>query len=467
MNSTGGSASWWTEEASTLEWWRPEPPPRQSRPGGDVHSPPDVADSRLAFWGVMAFTFVLLISPQSMVPALKPLRLAFVSAAGSVAALLVYRFRHGRPLALVTREMWIAAALAVWAIFLVPTSYWPGGSASFLLEAYFKSLAIFWLLTNTLNTLPRIRRVVWALAAMAVPLALAGVRHFLSGVFFSRGLTARDPRILGYVAPLTENPNDLALLLNLLLPLTVALLLMAKRRGVRLALLAAIGLDVAAVVATFSRAGFITLGLIFFVYVWKFRGRPAARWAWGLVMLLVVIMLAGLPLLPASYVERLGTITDIRADRSGSAQARWDDSFAALHLVQRHPIIGAGAGQSILALNHERGQRWTQIHNVYLQYAVDLGLPGLVLFLLLLAHCLRATGPVQRETAGQPVFREIFCLAEGVHVSLIAFAAAALFHPVAYHFYFYYLAGLALALRETWRALGGARSGAASPAVGG
>ena len=46
--------------------------------------------------------------------------------------------------------------------------------------------------------------------------ALAGVRHFLSGVFFSRGLTARDPRILGYVAPLTENPNDLALFFWLL-----------------------------------------------------------------------------------------------------------------------------------------------------------------------------------------------------------------------------------------------------------
>ena len=43
--------------------------------------------------------------------------------------------------------------------------------------------------------------------------------------------------------------------------------------------------------------------------------------------------------------------------------------------------------------------------------------------------------------------REMFLLAEGIPVSLIAFAVAAFFHPVAYHHYFYYVAGLALAAK--------------------
>jgi hypothetical protein len=34
-----------------------------------------------------------------------------------------------------------------------------------------------------------------------------------------------------------------------------------------------------------------------------------------------------------------------------------------------------------------------------------------------------------------------------IQVSLVAFAVAALFHPSAYHFYFYYVAGLAVAAR--------------------
>jgi hypothetical protein len=38
-------------------------------------------------------------------------------------------------------------------------------------------------------------------------------------------------------------------------------------------------------------------------------------------------------------------------------------------------------------------------------------------------------------------------LAQATWLSFIAFGVAALFHPVAYHFYFYLLAGLATACR--------------------
>ena len=463
MQGSGGAAGWWTGSGRAGEWWRPDPPREQSRPAdGGVGSPPDVAGGRAAFWGLMGFTFVMLIAPQNIVPALKPLRLAWLCAVGSGTALLIERFHRRRPLAILTREMWIAAALLVWAAITVPYSFWPGGSASFLVGFYSKAIAIFWLLVGVLTTTVRIRRVVWALVAMSVPLALVGAWHFASGVFF-RPLRSPDKRILGYVAGLTENPNDLALMLNLLLPLAVALLLITKHHRVRLALLAVIALDVTGVMLTFSRAGFLTLATIFFVYLWKFRGRSAARGIWALVVVLLVVALAGLPLLPGSYVNRLSTITDIKADRSGSAKARWEDNFVALGLVARHPIIGGGVGQSTLALNKERGKRWTDVHNVYLEYAVDLGLPGLALFLLLVARCFWSTRLVQRETAGQPASRELFCLAEGVHVSLMAFAVGGMFHPVAYHFYFYYMAGLAVALRETWWALKGAQPGAGDP----
>jgi hypothetical protein len=39
-----------------------------------------------------------------------------------------------------------------------------------------------------------------------------------------------------------------------------------------------------------------------------------------------------------------------------------------------------------------------------------------------------------------------------VQVSLVAFAVAAMFHPIAYQFYFFSIAGLAVALRNACRA---------------
>ena len=43
-------------------------------------------------------------------------------------------------------------------------------------------------------------------------------------------------------------------------------------------------------------------------------------------------------------------------------------------------------------------------------------------------------------------------LAQGVRISLVAFAVAAFFHPIAYQFYFFCLAGLAVALVNAHRA---------------
>jgi O-antigen ligase len=106
-------------------------------------------------------------------------------------------------------------------------------------------------------------------------------------------------------------------------------------------------------------------------------------------------------------------------------------------------LIGAGIGQDILALNEARGLGWRSVHNVYLQYAVDLGLPGAILFVVLLGLCLSAAAAVERSDLGEG----LPALAAGVRISLVAFVAAACFHPAGYHFYFFYIAGLAVALR--------------------
>jgi O-antigen ligase len=161
-----------------------------------------------------------------------------------------------------------------------------------------------------------------------------------------------------------------------------------------------------------------------------------------------MLAILSLPLVPESYVDRLATVTDIESDPTNSSQARWRDMVAAAHFVTEHPIIGAGIGMDVLALNEVRGSWWKQVHNVYLEYAVDLGLPGAVLFLMLLYSVFRAVNSSLRRLAHKDELRALFFLAEALQVSLIAFAVASFFHPVAYHFYFYYIAGLALAVRS-------------------
>jgi O-antigen ligase len=116
------------------------------------------------------------------------------------------------------------------------------------------------------------------------------------------------------------------------------------------------------------------------------------------------------------------------------------------------PIVGSGIGMSLLAMNEARGDEWVDVHNVYLQLALDLGLPGLVLFVLLLFQCLRVTGDILRGQSGNTSSPQMLYLAEALRVSLLAFAVSAMFYPVAYNFYFYFFAGLAIAAGRIVRA---------------
>jgi len=430
-------------------WWQRAPDATSAPDAAGAHTErattglveADAAGAALPFWALMGFTFVLFIAPQNIFPSLQPLRLGMLAAATALGAMLLDRLGRGLPITRVTREIKIAAFLLAWAIAMIPFSYWPGGSYGLLTDLYLKTLAIFLLIVNVVSTTDRLRKTAWALTLMTIPVAATGIQNFLSGVFVHGGVDEAVKRIIGYEAPLTQNPNDLALVLNLILPLTVALLLTTHVPVARVCLLGVIGLQVVAIVVTFSRAGFLTLATTFVVSTLTASGRLDRRWTWGLLILVIVC----LPFLPADYVQHMFTITDIDSDPTGSAQGRWEQQVAAVGYLATHPILGAGIGQNTLAMNEVLGPDWKVVHNAYLEYAIDLGLPGLILFLLLFVGSVRSAGRAARLAAMRPGGHDLSVLANGIRVSLVAFSVAAFFSPVAYHFHFYYFAGLALA----------------------
>ncbi|MDO9318369.1 MAG: O-antigen ligase family protein [Gammaproteobacteria bacterium] len=436
------------------EWWRRQAPGNTGRgctvAVTDAHGKdsPDKGskdedtkdkESNLPFHALLLFTFILFLAPQQIFPVLAPLRIAMLSIVLAVTTLVGSRLSQGQPIMSYPGGVVIVLALTGWAILTIPLSLWPGGSVAFLTEKYFKTIIVFLLLASVINTAARLRGICLALVLMAVPLALTAIRNLLTGVTMIGG-----QRIIGYDAPLAENPNDMALLTNLLLPLAIGFFLSSKTGLRKLGFGALILLMVTAIFATFSRAGFLTLGVTFFCYLILLRSRPERH----LAPLLLIVVVVALPFMPGDYLGRLGTITNIESDTTNSAQTRLRDYLSAVQLVFDNPLTGTGVGTNMLAMNEARGATWTEIHNVYLTLSVELGLPGLALFLMLVIASIRAALAMQARSKGEPVLLEMYCLAEGLKVSLIAFSVAALFHPVAYHFYFYYIAGLAMALTQ-------------------
>jgi O-antigen ligase len=404
----------------------------------------------VAFRALVAFTAILVLAPQAWFPILGTLRIAFLAAAAAIGAHLIDRIVRRDSAPPFNPEIALALGLVSWAILTVPVSYWIGGSVEMLTNQYLKAVAFFWMVGTLVTTGQRMRVLAWTLVLCSVPLAATGVRNYFAGELLHTDVPGLK-RIYGYMggSGLAANPNDLALMLNLIIPIAAALAFDARRFAARAVAALAALISIAAVILTFSRAGFLTLattGAMLFVVLLRRKSPGAAAF-------LLLAALAVPILLPAGYTDRLSTITNIEADRTGSAQGRWQDFIVAAEVVASNPIIGVGIGNDMIALNQHRGgeETWRSVHNAYLQYAVDLGLPGLLLFGWLHVMCFRTARSVERRAAREPALQHLAHLAAGIQISLAAFFVAAMFHPIAYQFYFFTIAGLAVALKNSCR----------------
>ena len=80
-------------QTPTSAWWRPEPAARAARAGLPAAR---ATSSGVAFGALVAFTAILLLSPQAWFPLLGTLRIAFVVAATAIGAHLLTQIIRAR-----------------------------------------------------------------------------------------------------------------------------------------------------------------------------------------------------------------------------------------------------------------------------------------------------------------------------------------------------------------------------------
>src|SRR5688572_2926087 len=321
---------------ATPTWWRPEP----------VTSRPSDSQGSVAFAALVTFTAILLLSPQVWFPVLQHFRIAFLAAG---VAIVVYLFEcsvRRQAVGPLRPELAITLVLVLWAAVTAPLSYWPGGCVEQLIDPFLKVVVFFWLVASLVTSYQRLRLFMWVLVLCSIPLSVSALQSYWSGDFlFSADASA--PRITGFNdggSGLAGNPNDLALTLNLLIPLAIALLIMERAMAARTMATVALLLAAGGVIVTFSRAGFVTLVIIALLsLVPMLRRAPAAA-----LLLLLGLVVSTPWILPAGYAQRLTTITDIASDPTGSAQGRWADVTVAADIVTRTPVVGVGLGQNVL-----------------------------------------------------------------------------------------------------------------------
>ncbi|HET9707630.1 MAG TPA: O-antigen ligase family protein [Gemmatimonadales bacterium] len=377
---------------------------------------------------------------------LEPLHLALLAAGAGIAFLLLSNsgLRSMRPVlrSVTTR---VVLGIAVWMALSIPGALWPGGALHLFLDQFAKAAAMFVVVASAIRGPRDVERLTFVyLAGVTIYAAMLLVRFRVSG----DGADWRLGSLYYYDA------NEFATLAVMAIPLA---LFFVVRSGSTLRRLTAVGALVVLVVAFIwagSRGGFLALLAVGAFLLLRYQ---AVHVGWR-VLVAAALTLLFVAAASDTYWDQMRTIAKPQDDYNMTGdQGRVQVWKRGLWYMETHPILGVGAANfptaegtlSPLARAQafEHGVKWSAAHNSYLEIGAELGVPGLLLFLVLLGSGFASLRRV-REAAGRTGGRSPpVQLAQAFAGSLIGFMVGGFFLSLAYHDLLYVLLALITGLR--------------------
>lgn len=400
----------------------------------------EIGSHRLAFAGLFVFTLLLYVRPNELFPsAIGDFPIMKIVA---ILTLIVYiggKLGGGERLSIWPLEMSMLSVIIFLGIILIPIASAPNASIELLTDTFFKVVVIFVLMINLVDTRKRLRMMMKVVVICGTGISAGSILRFLEGRF-TAAIQGVGVRIEGVVGGIFGNPNDLAMALDLLLPLAVVLALTSKPAG-RLFYSACAFVLAVGVVVTFSRGGFLGLAAAGGVLLWKLGRTNKLATAMAALAACLVLAMS----MPAGYADRLFTIIHSEQDATNSAQERAGEMKQALEIASRHLVFGIGMGNYAFYSNHA-----IRAHNAYVEIAGELGVSGLIAYLILIFAPLRSLKRIERETSGtrEHRIREMHLLSAGVYAAIIGYVVCAMFSSAQYQWYLFYFVGYALSLRR-------------------
>jgi O-antigen ligase len=397
-----------------------------------------------AFFFLLLFTGFLYLRPEDMVFALGfwHLEQAIAICAG---ASFVVALALGLAKICLTRELKIVFAITLCYAASIPFAFWGTGAYNVFTQIWLKTVFVFFLLSQTLLTLARIRKLIWVVLLCELFAAAVSIIQ-QAGMAVEKGerLTGYNQGFLGW--------NFLGTAAAISLPYIVALLL-SKPSFLRITLLGSTFLALMwMLVLTASRGGFLTVVFsLVLTFFFLLRGNRRGRILTALILIAFGINLSRAPEI---FWTRLGTIfstTDSRyvtdeaaASARLSSEGRGGLLADSIEYTLERPLFGWGLGNFAVVRGNrmKTASAWYGTHNTFTQISSEAGIPALVLFLFLSGVLLKNLSRDARIFRDDPNTLELRLLTKATTVSVCSFLFGGFFAHLGYDYYFYYIAGI-------------------------
>lgn len=306
-----------------------------------------------------------------------------------------------------------------------------------------KTMAFLLLLRVMINSRVRLHGYIWLMAFAMGFFGLNGGTLFI--------VTGGEHELAGPPQSEISDRNHLALAMLLAIPLMNYLRMQSKHRWMQIGLMGAMVMTVMAVLATYSRGGFIGLLAMGAFLWWKSKSRVLAL----LALLVVAIGLASVA--PDRWKERMGTIETAKIE-DNSFKLRLLSWHAYAKAALDRPLTGAGlyALQSSAYFNYSPGRELIDVandhpraaHSIYFQVLGDLGFIGFFIYIALLVTGFMNARWIVHEARRRPELDWMGDLGRMIQVSMIAFCVAGAALSMAFYDYFLSLLIVLSAVRQ-------------------
>lgn len=229
----------------------------------------------------------------------------------------------------------------------------------------------------------------------------------------------------------TYDPNDIAMIIAVVIPFTLFLFRQAKLRG-KVLWGGLLVYQVLGILSTGSRGGLLALGVACLLLLFT-SGKNLKKWH----RLFLVVLVAAFFISPTADTVKERWQEVLRGDDYNvetveeGGVGRLSLWVSALHLVYENPVTGVGVTNSNTAMG-ERYGRWRALHNSYLQVALELGVGGFLLYLMILRAIWRNCSLARARFRLNQEHEVMEFLAVCTRVSLLTYMIAAFFLSQAY-----------------------------------
>lgn len=359
---------------------------------------------------------------------------------------------------------WITIPLLlIWALSLAGLSRvsMPGVIKLSNLWLVLESWLIFLYFANNIQDRRLVFNIVAILLFTGVLQSFLGITQHLAGgalglqVFGetkSYNVMAGGADIISRVSGTFGHPNNLAGYMVMLVLINLALLWAPISQRLKLLLFPTLLLMSATLILTFSRGGWLALGIGGMVCLYLCFLRWTRHW--------VISLIIALGLLAVFVVASVGLISSLRQrlflEDYGAAQTRVPLAKVALNIIYHRPWLGVGLGNyTSAAPDYDISREGISyefprpVHNEFLLITAEQGLPALALFLVMLIYILVQLLRLSRSR-DDPVLPYLAIGLVGTYVAWCVFRMTD-YNYVLLGDPFWLLAGLSLALVQVNR----------------